>query len=91
MVSMWPRSSLPGCVARSAVTGQRPLQSLRARQYIALADPGMSMERIVQAAILAGAHDFIVELPEGYDTVVGSMGVRSLVVSGSVWPSHGRW
>jgi subfamily B ATP-binding cassette protein HlyB/CyaB len=44
------------------------------RDNIALTDPGMPMERIVQAAQLAGAHDFIVELPEGYDTLVGEHG-----------------
>jgi subfamily B ATP-binding cassette protein HlyB/CyaB len=44
------------------------------RDNIALADPGLPMERITQAAKLAGAHEFILELPEGYDTMVGERG-----------------
>src|SRR5215470_11385802 len=50
------------------------LFSRSVRDNIALADPGMPMERVVQAAQLAGAHDFIIELPEGYDTLVGEHG-----------------
>ncbi len=44
------------------------------RDNIALSDPAASMEAVVRAARLAGAHDFIVELREGYDTRVGERG-----------------
>ncbi|MCU0937105.1 MAG: type I secretion system permease/ATPase, partial [Gammaproteobacteria bacterium] len=47
------------------------------RENIALADPGMPLERVVHAARLAGAHEFILALPRGYDTVVAEQG-RSL-------------
>ncbi|MET3990315.1 subfamily B ATP-binding cassette protein HlyB/CyaB [Bradyrhizobium sp. JR7.2] len=44
------------------------------RDNIALADPTLPMDRVMDAAKLAGAHEFILELPEGYDTVVGERG-----------------
>ena len=44
------------------------------RDNIALADPAMPIERVIAAAELAGAHEFILELPEGYDSIIGERG-----------------
>ncbi len=44
------------------------------RENIALSDPAIPMQRVVQAAKMAGAHEFILELPEGYDNPVGEHG-----------------
>lgn len=44
------------------------------RENIALADPAMPMERVVAVARMAGAHEFICELPQGYDTLVEERG-----------------
>lgn len=44
------------------------------RENIALADPGMALERVIEAAKLSGAHDFILSFAEGYETVVGEQG-----------------
>lgn len=44
------------------------------RDNIALANPAMPTEQIIAAAKLAGAHDFILTLPEAYDTMVGERG-----------------
>ena len=44
------------------------------RENIALADPAMPMQQVVAAATLAGAHEFILELPEAYDTRIDERG-----------------
>jgi subfamily B ATP-binding cassette protein HlyB/CyaB len=66
--SAWLRRQI-GIVLQENVLFNRTV-----RDNIALVDPGMPMERVIAAADLAGAHDFILELPEGYDTIVGERG-----------------
>ncbi len=66
--SAWLRRQL-GCVLQENILFNRSI-----RDNIALAEPGMPIERVITAATLAGAHDFILELPEGYDTIVGERG-----------------
>lgn len=44
------------------------------RENIALTNPAVSMDKIITAAKLAGAHEFITELPDGYDTVIEERG-----------------
>ncbi len=43
-------------------------------ENIAYGRPGATMEEIIQAAKAANAHDFIIKLPDGYETVVGVRG-----------------
>jgi subfamily B ATP-binding cassette protein HlyB/CyaB len=64
----WLRRQI-GSVLQESVLFNRSI-----RENIALADPGMSMDRVMAAAELAGAHEFILELRDGYSTVVGERG-----------------
>lgn len=44
-------------------------------ENISIHIPSASIEQIIQAAKIAGAHDFILELPDGYNTMIGEKGV----------------
>jgi ATP-binding cassette, subfamily B, bacterial HlyB/CyaB len=66
--SGWLRRQL-GVVLQENILFNRSI-----RDNIALADAGAPIDRIIAAAKLAGAHDFILELREGYDTMVGERG-----------------
>ncbi len=45
------------------------------RENVAFGRPDATQEEVEEAARLAQAHEFIVELPEGYDTVIGERGI----------------
>lgn len=46
------------------------------RENIALANPAMPLEAVTAAATLAGAHEFIVRMPQGYDTIIEERGAN---------------
>jgi subfamily B ATP-binding cassette protein MsbA len=46
------------------------------RNNIAYGDPGRRIEDIITAAKAANAHEFISALPDGYDAVIGEMGMQ---------------
>ncbi len=64
----WLRQQI-GVVLQDNVLFNRTVQ-----ENIALSDPAMAMSRIVRAAQLAGAHEFILQLSKGYDTVLEERG-----------------
>lgn len=51
------------------------LFSTTIRENIAYGDPDVSEEQIIDAAKRAQAHDFIMEMPKGYDTMLGERGM----------------
>jgi subfamily B ATP-binding cassette protein MsbA len=58
------------------VTQQTILFNDTVRSNIAYGDIEKNEEDIIRAAKAANAHDFIVNLPQGYDTVIGEQGVK---------------
>ncbi|WP_313702231.1 ABC transporter ATP-binding protein [Achromobacter sp.] len=68
------QASLRGQIA---IVQQEPVLFHRTlAENIAYARPGASQAEIEQAARLASAHDFIMALPKGYETLVGERGVK---------------
>jgi len=55
------------------------------RENIAFGRPDASFEDVEDAARAAGAHDFILELAEGYDTIIGE---RGYTLSGGATAAH---
>lgn len=58
------------------VTQETILFNDTVRNNIAYGQPDMPLSRVQEAAQMALAHDFILRMPEGYDTVIGEKGVR---------------
>lgn len=46
------------------------------RENIALGNPAISMDAVMESARLAGAHEFIMQMSDGYDTVIGERGSK---------------
>lgn len=66
----WLRRQI-GVVGQDTVLFNRSV-----RENIALGAPTLEMDAVMHSARLAGAHDFIMQLPQGYDTVIGERGSR---------------
>ena len=64
----WLRRQI-GVVSQDTVLFNRSV-----RENIAFADPSIEMERVIASAVLAGAHEFITELADGYETIIGERG-----------------
>ena len=64
----WLRSQI------GVVMQENYLFNASVRDNIAVNNPAATMDQVIGAAKLAGAHDFILELKEGYDTKVGERG-----------------
>ncbi|MGH9851221.1 MAG: ABC transporter ATP-binding protein [Blastocatellia bacterium] len=60
----------------SIVLQEPVLFSTNIAENIAYARPGASQEEIVEAAKASNAHEFIIHLPEGYESQVGERGMR---------------
>ena len=60
----------------SVVTQENVLFNDTLRNNIAYGQPGVSQKEVEAAARAALAHDFIMELPQAYETVIGEKGVR---------------
>ena len=60
-----------GVVQQDAVLLNRSV-----RDNIALSDPAMDLEKVIEVAKLSGAHEFILQLQEGYDTILEERGMN---------------
>jgi subfamily B ATP-binding cassette protein MsbA len=58
------------------VTQETILFNDTVRNNIAYGQPDMPLSRVQEAAHMALAHDFILRMPEGYNTMIGEKGVR---------------
>jgi subfamily B ATP-binding cassette protein MsbA len=67
-------SSLRGQIG--IVTQETVLFNDTVRNNIAYGQPHVSVKNVESAARMALAHDFIMEMPAGYDTVIGERGLR---------------
>ena len=74
------------------------LFSVSIRDNIAYGRPDASVDDVEAAARAAQAHDFITDLPDGYDTVVGERGYtlsggqrQRIAIARTCWPTRGSW
>ena len=72
------------------VTQETVLFNDTVRANIAYGRPDAAEASVEPAARTANAHDFILDLPHGYDTVVGERGIRSRAASTSASRSPAR-